>query len=211
MRELAIKHGFGHEVDIQAVKGEGAAGYCAKYVSKSADDRDELPWVDRATGERLRGVGRYRPWSSSRRWSALTMAAIRAEQSRWAREQIDGDRDDGRTDGRASGHRPPAGPPPPTGAGPPARRPLDLKTGIYTTTPTTELPSDQLLLGVRPALRLEQATDRWSNELEKGAGAWFTPGTARVCPAPSGADRGIAALTDSVSTRFGAPEGETRP
>lgn len=50
LRLLAIKHGFGHEVDLQAVRGEGVASYCAKYVSKSAADREELPWVDKATG-----------------------------------------------------------------------------------------------------------------------------------------------------------------
>lgn len=91
LRVLAIKHGFGHEVDCQLVRSEGVAGYCAKYVSKSAADKDELPWIDHLTGEVVQGAKRYRPWSASRRWSDVTMKAIRAEQARWVREQLAGE------------------------------------------------------------------------------------------------------------------------
>lgn len=38
IRQLAIKHGFGHSVDLQAAKPSDA-WYCAKYASKAAEDR----------------------------------------------------------------------------------------------------------------------------------------------------------------------------
>src|SRR5207245_11522600 len=75
-------HGFGHEIELE-IATETAAHYCAKYVSKSCDDRQALPWLDPNTGEIRTGNGRYRPWSASRRWGA-TMTSIRATQAAWA-------------------------------------------------------------------------------------------------------------------------------
>ena len=82
LRSIAIRWGFGHAIDVQAVTSTSAASYCAKYVSKSADDRADMPWLDRCTGERTTAA-RYRPWSASRRWG-LTMAALREAQRSWA-------------------------------------------------------------------------------------------------------------------------------
>lgn len=130
LRLLAIKHGFGHEVDLQLVRTEGAAGYCAKYVSKSADDRETLPWIDRATGEVVTGVARYRPWSSSRRWSDVTMLALRLAQAEWVRARL-------AEEAAAQAERPE--PPPPVGE--PTAAGLDLKTQSYTTGPRYGPPS----------------------------------------------------------------------
>jgi hypothetical protein len=82
LRALAMHHGFGHSIDVQAVDDHRAAGYVAKYVSKSCTERDEMPWVHRRTGEVVRGHGRYRVWTASRRWG-VTMGEVRAAQAAW--------------------------------------------------------------------------------------------------------------------------------
>jgi hypothetical protein len=100
IKELAIAHGFGHSVDVQRIipdeaqeegdfTGEGAAWYCAKYVSKSADDRGQVPTLD-AGGAPVLGAPRVRVWTSSRRWG-LTMKALRAVQREWAAQAAAGD------------------------------------------------------------------------------------------------------------------------
>lgn len=86
--ELAMHHGFGHSVDLQAISSSRAAGYVAKYASKACTDREQMPWVHRRTGEVTNGHGRYRVWTSSRRWG-LTMAAVRAAQAAWVRERAE--------------------------------------------------------------------------------------------------------------------------
>ena len=91
LRRLAIKHGFGHEVDVQAAQPSHAA-YVAKYVSKASDERRDVPWrgharterVDPVTGELTKGrrvtyAATYRTWSASREWGD-TMAWVRAAQ-----------------------------------------------------------------------------------------------------------------------------------
>jgi hypothetical protein len=83
LRVLVEHYGFGHEIELEPAT-ESAAWYCAKYVSKSCNDRETLPWLDTRTGEIAQGHGRYRPWSASRRWGA-TMMAIRATQAEWTR------------------------------------------------------------------------------------------------------------------------------
>jgi hypothetical protein len=89
IRALALKHGFGHEVDVQEL-APGHASYVAKYVGKSADARRSLPWngmrwqggkyysVDMGTGELIlhekprKQVPSYTPtfrtWSMSRKY-----------------------------------------------------------------------------------------------------------------------------------------------
>lgn len=85
VRELAITHGYGHSVKLEAVAQiGGAASYVSKYVAKACDERPDVPWVDTETGELLKA--RYRPWSSSRDWG-LRMADVLAAQVRWARAQ----------------------------------------------------------------------------------------------------------------------------
>lgn len=81
LRLLAIRHGFGHEVDFVEITDEGrAAGYVAKYVSKSAGERERAPFVHRETGEI--GPGKWRTWTSSRTWGS-SMASVRAAQRAW--------------------------------------------------------------------------------------------------------------------------------
>jgi hypothetical protein len=109
LRSLAVKHGFGHEVDVQAVEPRHW-GYVAKYASKAAGDRPDVPWrgkrwvgghrftdeVDKVSGEVVRvRVGNterrqveswratYRTWSCSRRFGD-TMAYVRAAQGHWS-------------------------------------------------------------------------------------------------------------------------------
>lgn len=92
VRRLALKHGFGHEVDVQPIDSRRHVGYVAKYVSKAAADRPEVPWrgrrrverVDKATGEMVKGWRpscrpTYRTWTASRGWGA-SMRQIRADQ-----------------------------------------------------------------------------------------------------------------------------------
>lgn len=82
VRRLVIHHGFGHSMKLDALTAgdTGAASYCAKYVAKSCTERDVVPFVNCRTGEI--GPGRWRAWSSSRRWGS-TMKDIRAEQLAW--------------------------------------------------------------------------------------------------------------------------------
>lgn len=94
LRKLAIKHGFGHSVDVQRLQ-KGHAHYAAKYASKASDDRQEVPWrgwarcerVDKFTGEvkvskRWVTTGTYRTWTASREWGR-TMKEIRADQAHY--------------------------------------------------------------------------------------------------------------------------------
>lgn len=81
IRQIAMKHGFGHEVDVRAAR-IGDEWYCAKYASKSAADRAQVPWLDLRTGELVVGNPRLRVWTSSRKWG-LTMKALRVIQSTW--------------------------------------------------------------------------------------------------------------------------------
>jgi len=86
VRLAASRWGFGRQVDVQMVdlsdslNAAKAAGYCAKYASKSADD---LTGVDRLDvwGE-IRPVG-LRSWSASRRWGD-TMSVVRQRRCAWA-------------------------------------------------------------------------------------------------------------------------------
>ena len=91
LRKLAMHYGFGHEVDVQGLL-PGHASYVAKYASKAADDRKDVPWrglrrferVDMTTGEIRKGTAvayrpTYRTWSASGRWGER-MAEIRAAQ-----------------------------------------------------------------------------------------------------------------------------------
>lgn len=82
IRRLAMNYGFGHSVDVQEIGAKGPAGYCAKYVSKSADERELVPFVHHKTGQI--GPGRWRTWSSSRGWGQ-SMADVKAAQHEWSR------------------------------------------------------------------------------------------------------------------------------
>ena len=109
LRRLALRHGFGHEVDVQAVQPKHW-GYVAKYASKAAGDRSDVPWrglrwvgghrfedvVDSSTGEVVRvrigsterrqvpsARATYRTWSASRDFGDA-MAYVRAAQGHWS-------------------------------------------------------------------------------------------------------------------------------
>lgn len=88
MRRLAIHHGFGHEVKLDPLRDgpalARAAGYVAKYVSKSAGERGRAPYCHPVTGEI--GAGRWRTWSSSRCWGS-SMKELRAAQLAWVLAQ----------------------------------------------------------------------------------------------------------------------------
>jgi hypothetical protein len=92
LRELAIRCGFGHEVKLERIEpgSKKSAFYVSKYVSKSADSREMVPWVgdkiDKSTGEVTRGrvVARYRTWSASRGWGSR-LGEIRAAAAAYAR------------------------------------------------------------------------------------------------------------------------------
>jgi hypothetical protein len=92
IRRLAILAGFGHSVLVAecAPGSKREAYYVAKYVTKTGDERDFVPWradvVNVETGEVTRCLvkARYRTWSCSRSWG-LTMAQVRAEAAVYAR------------------------------------------------------------------------------------------------------------------------------
>lgn len=91
VKDLVMRAGFGHAIDLAPItSAKQVAYYVSKYVTKATDSRDDVPWraqvVDEDTGEVTDEVvaGRYRTWSSSRRWG-LTMRAVRAA----AREAIE--------------------------------------------------------------------------------------------------------------------------
>lgn len=86
VRALAIRHGFGHSVDLQKVTDNRAAWYVSKYVTKCADERELVPYLHRKTGEL--GPGRWRAWTSSRVWGE-SMASVRASQAAWVRERTE--------------------------------------------------------------------------------------------------------------------------
>jgi hypothetical protein len=85
LRELVMRHGFGHRVTLQRVSfrpGEDGedfvrvAGYVAKYVAKAADCRDAVPWRLPDGSRSLRAS--YRSWSASRSWGA-SMGDVRCQ------------------------------------------------------------------------------------------------------------------------------------
>jgi len=108
VRALAIRHGFGHEVDLQ-VAGDDTrsarllAWYVAKYVSKAVADRPQVPWtrwrapvsavVGPATGEVFRQAQKgspatYRTWTASRDWGS-SMGSVKSAQRMWVRLQAE--------------------------------------------------------------------------------------------------------------------------
>jgi hypothetical protein len=93
LKELALAAGFGHSIDLAPITSpKQASYYVSKYVTKSTDQRDLVPWwaemVDTDTGEVYEDViaGRYRTWSMSREWG-LTMRAARAAGRAWYLEK----------------------------------------------------------------------------------------------------------------------------
>lgn len=91
VQAAAIRAGFGHEVDLERVDASSkrVARYVAKYVTKTADVRDSVPWaadvVDLDTGEISRGLvpAKYRGYSKSSRWG-VTMREVKAAAREWA-------------------------------------------------------------------------------------------------------------------------------
>lgn len=97
VQRLALQAGYGCVVDLDPIAAGDvrAAAYVSKYVSKSTDQRDEVPWVadvlDRETGEvrAMHTVPTFRTWSASQNWG-MTMKVLReavrlAAQARAAR------------------------------------------------------------------------------------------------------------------------------
>lgn len=92
LRQLAIRAGFGHSVDLAPVQpgSKKCAYYVSKYVTKATDSRALVPWlgqvVNLRTGEVTLGIvpGRYRTWSMSREWGT-TMAKVKALAGAYAR------------------------------------------------------------------------------------------------------------------------------
>jgi hypothetical protein len=96
IRRLAIAAGFGHAVDLKPIApgSRGAAGYVAKYVTKSSDRRDEVPWcadvIDWSTGEMTSQdvPATFRTWSRSSTWGK-TMRELRLrDRERWMAARV---------------------------------------------------------------------------------------------------------------------------
>jgi hypothetical protein len=98
LRALVISHGFGHEVTLERIgtskhggsksKSPGrVAGYVSKYVSKAADQRDQVRWPTVPDGRQAP----YRTWTRSRGWPR-SMTEVRDAQRKWARAEAGGRR-----------------------------------------------------------------------------------------------------------------------
>lgn len=93
VQELALAAGFGCTLDLSALQPGAHARYVAKYVSKTADARLEVPWwadrCDPDTGELTEGWTRatFRAWSSSKSWPLTMRALTAAIRERMARER----------------------------------------------------------------------------------------------------------------------------
>jgi len=74
LKLLAMAHGFGHAMKAKRIdSAERACSYVAKYVSKAVDARSDVAWRD---DEGRKVPGRYRAWSSARKYG-LSMAEIK--------------------------------------------------------------------------------------------------------------------------------------
>jgi len=86
LRSIAIHHGFGHEIQWDHLEGEQGkakvSAYVSKYVSKAADQRGEVPWVDLETGERKVGKT-WRTWTASRAYGS-SMKDLRQQRREYA-------------------------------------------------------------------------------------------------------------------------------
>jgi hypothetical protein len=86
-KAAAADHGFGEQLRVDQVdlsdsgNAARAAGYCAKYNTKSADALPDVQRLNRETGE-IR-TGGMRSWSASRAWGD-TMKETRLRRCRWA-------------------------------------------------------------------------------------------------------------------------------
>jgi hypothetical protein len=95
IRKLAIANGFGHSVKLDPLEpgSRAAARYVAKYVTKSCNERDDVPWlVDQVDeyGEvtKENRPATFRAWSQSKNWGT-TMAAILVDvRRRWEKRQL---------------------------------------------------------------------------------------------------------------------------
>lgn len=92
LRALAIRHGFGHELhldDLAKDHGQAAAEriawYVAKYCAKASDARADAPFVHPRTGEV--GPGRWRLWTSSRKWGESMLSVRQAQRAWWQQQQ----------------------------------------------------------------------------------------------------------------------------
>lgn len=97
LRRLAMGAGFGHSVklDMLTPGSKAAARYVAKYVTKSADDRELVPWIgdlvdpDSGVVYQDQVTPTYRTWSQSAKWGT-TMAAIRtAARRKWLTDETE--------------------------------------------------------------------------------------------------------------------------
>lgn len=85
VQDLAESAGYGCVIDLVEIEpgSRRYAYYVSKYVTKSCDARDDVPWkvgvVDEQTGElrRMHTLATFRTWSSSRNFGP-TMKALKA-------------------------------------------------------------------------------------------------------------------------------------
>lgn len=101
VRQLAIEAGFGHEIKLDPLQpgSQKAASYVAKYVTKSADQRELVPWQrlepvawDEDSGEVLEvamvpAAPTFRTWSQSRSWGTSMKAIRDVARRKWEESQ----------------------------------------------------------------------------------------------------------------------------
>jgi hypothetical protein len=101
LRSIAMRLGFGHEIDVERVNRGGGAGYLAKYCSESVDAAPELEWADSKTGEVHHGEMHMRVTTASRGYG-LSMVQIKTAGQAIARERAAGLSDPGVTTARST-------------------------------------------------------------------------------------------------------------
>lgn len=125
VQALALSAGYGCVYDLQVLTNPGqVARYVSKYVTKSAGERGEVPWladvVDKQTGEvrLLKTMATFRTWSAAQSWGYTMkglrqiMAAQAAARARYLRELEDALAEDaGSLAPESAGHVHTTGPP----------------------------------------------------------------------------------------------------
>jgi hypothetical protein len=98
LRQLVVRHGFGHEMVLERIGTSAHGGskaktpgrvvsYISKYVAKAADARETVPWTALPHGRQAA----YRTWTRSRGWPQ-SMKEVRNAQRRWAQAAAGGRR-----------------------------------------------------------------------------------------------------------------------
>jgi hypothetical protein len=91
VRALCIEHGFGHQVDLQAITSDaGLADYASKklgsYCVKGAEDRELVPWGCDDEGRPVKAT--YRVWTRSGNWPSSLKRVKEELRRKWLDQAV---------------------------------------------------------------------------------------------------------------------------